>query len=84
MKPGPNAGLILQGNTQRSGYHQQQIREAVGEPLLDEDKWIYPLIDTFVRGVPNVYQKLFPDDNNSIVAISINDIDNTGWILKEE
>ena len=42
-------------------YHQQQIREAVGKPLLSDEKWMGPLIDTYVRGLPYLYQKVFPE-----------------------
>lgn len=64
-------------------YHQQQIREAVGKPLLVEHKWVYPLIDTFVRGLPNIYQKVFPDNRNSIILINVGDIPDGNWILKK-
>lgn len=64
-------------------YHQQQIREAVGKPLLTEHKWIYPLIDTFVRGLANTYQNIFPEKTDSIVLVEISDIADANWILKK-
>jgi hypothetical protein len=64
-------------------YHQQQIREAVGKPLLSDEKWMHPLIDTFVRGLPYLYQKVVPDQTNSIVLLVVNDISNGKWILKK-
>ncbi len=64
-------------------YHQQQIREAVGNPLLIETKWIQPLIDTFVRGLPNIYQKVFPNYGNSTIAICVEDIFDGKWIIKK-
>jgi hypothetical protein len=64
-------------------YHQQQIREAVGEKLLIEQKWLHPLIDTFVRGLPNIYQKSFSNNDNSIIAICVEDIYDGKWILKK-
>lgn len=64
-------------------YHQQQIREAIGKPLLVEQKWIHPLIDTFVRGLPNIYQKTFPDNINKIVFLCVEDISYGTWILKK-
>jgi hypothetical protein len=64
-------------------YHQQQIREAVGKPLLVEHKWIHPLIDTFVRGLPNIYQKLFPDNINGTILLCVEDLSNGSWILKK-
>jgi hypothetical protein len=62
-------------------YHQQQIREAVGKPLLTDEKWICPLLDTFVRGLPNTYQKILPDKSKAIVLINIEDISKGKWIL---
>ena len=64
-------------------YHQQQIREAVGKPLLSDEKWMHPLIDTLVRGLPYLYQKVVPDQTNSIVLLVVNDISNGKWILKK-
>jgi len=64
-------------------YHQQQIREAVGKPLLSGEKWMYPLINTLVRGLPYFYQKVFPDKTNSIVLLVVKDISNGNWILKK-
>jgi len=65
-------------------YHQQQIREAIGKPLLVEQKWIHPLIDTFVRGlVPTIYQNIYPDKNNISVLLEVEDILEGKWILKK-
>ena len=53
-------------------------------PLLVEQKWIHPLIDTFVRGlVPTIYQKVFPDKNNISVILEVEDIPDGKWILKK-
>ncbi len=32
--------------------HQQHIRDAVGRPGLKERRWLAPVLDTFVRGLP--------------------------------
>lgn len=64
-------------------YHQQQIRMAVNKPLLVEQKWLYPLLDTFIRGLPNIYQKNIPYSNNGIVFLCVEDISNGNWILKK-
>ncbi len=65
-------------------YHQQQIREAVGKPVLSEEKWLTPLIDTFVRGLPNTFQNMASDKTNAIVFIEIEDIPNARWILQKK
>lgn len=64
-------------------YHQQQIREAVGEPLLVEQKWVYPLIDTFVRGLPNLYQRRYAEKGNETILLNFTDLSNGTWILKK-
>jgi uncharacterized protein (TIGR03083 family) len=38
--------------------HQQHIREAVGAALLTEHRWIHPVLDTFVRGLPHAFRLL--------------------------
>ena len=38
--------------------HQQHIREAVGYPLLVERKWLFPVLDTCMRGVPRAYRSI--------------------------
>ena len=65
-------------------YHQQQIREAVGKPLLSDEKWMCPLIDTYVRGLPYLYQKVFPNITNTIVLLIVEDISNGKWILEKK
>jgi uncharacterized protein (TIGR03083 family) len=37
-------------------HHQQQIRDAVGKPGFTEPKFIDPVIQTFVRGLPHAYR----------------------------
>jgi uncharacterized protein (TIGR03083 family) len=38
--------------------HQQHIRAAVGRPLLAERKWLFPVLDTFLRALPHAYRGL--------------------------
>jgi uncharacterized protein (TIGR03083 family) len=38
--------------------HQQHIRDAVGAALLTERRWMYPVLDTFVRGLPHTFRTL--------------------------
>ena len=37
-------------------HHQQQIREAVGRPLLDEPAFLRPVLATFARSLPRAYR----------------------------
>jgi uncharacterized protein (TIGR03083 family) len=38
--------------------HQQQIREAVGAPGLSSRRWLFPVLDIFVRALPFRYQNV--------------------------
>ncbi|MEX0904930.1 MAG: maleylpyruvate isomerase N-terminal domain-containing protein [Balneolaceae bacterium] len=62
-------------------HHQQQIREATGKPLLVEGKWLIPLIDTLIRGVPPVYQQFAAPIENERLKININGVISDSWIL---
>lgn len=62
-------------------YHQQQIREAAGRQLLNDEKWVFPLIDTFVRGLPNLFKNKFPERNNTSIVFEVEDIENAEWTL---
>lgn len=37
-------------------HHQQQIREAIGAAGLTQRKWLFPLLDTFLRALPHAYR----------------------------
>jgi uncharacterized protein (TIGR03083 family) len=39
-------------------HHQQQIRDTVGAPPLYERKWLFPVLDTFLRGLPHTYREV--------------------------
>ncbi len=65
-------------------HHQQQIREAVGKPLLVQGKWLLPLISTLIRGVPPVYKKHAPDVKNELIKIDISGVIGDSWILAVE
>lgn len=48
--------------------HQQHIREAVGTPLLDQRKWLHPVLDTFLRALPHTYRTDSADEGTAIVV----------------
>ena len=37
-------------------HHQQQIREAVGKPVLTGPEWFAPVLATFAHGLPRSYR----------------------------
>lgn len=39
-------------------HHQQQIRDAVGAAPLTGRRWLHPVLDAFVRGLPHAYRDL--------------------------
>jgi uncharacterized protein (TIGR03083 family) len=38
--------------------HQQHIREAVSQPLLTSREFLFPVLDTFMRGLPRTFRNL--------------------------
>jgi uncharacterized protein (TIGR03083 family) len=46
--------------------HQQHIREAVGQPVLAERKWLGPVLDTFMRALPYTYRNAKSVDDSAI------------------
>ena len=54
LKPAPMWLHIAREYTER-WHHQQQIREAVGKPLLTGTDWFAPVLATFVHGLPQTY-----------------------------
>jgi uncharacterized protein (TIGR03083 family) len=61
-------------------HHQQQIRETVGVPSLDERRYIEPLLETFARALPRAYDSLQASDGSTIL-IEITDFDGLAWVL---
>jgi uncharacterized protein (TIGR03083 family) len=47
-------------------HHQQQIRDAVGAPPLTSRKWLFPVIDTFLRALPHRFKDVEADDGTRI------------------
>jgi|WetSurMetagenome_2_1015567.scaffolds.fasta_scaffold241049_2 uncharacterized protein (TIGR03083 family) len=46
--------------------HQAHIREAVGKPLLSERRWLYPVLDTFMRALPYTYRETDATDGTLV------------------
>lgn len=47
-------------------HHQQHIREAVGQPLLMAPHQLFPVLDTFMRGLPATYQPVEAADGQHL------------------
>lgn len=63
-------------------HHQQHIREAVGAPLLTTRRWLYPALDTFVRGLPYTYRDIAAAEGTELV-ISITGEAGGDWTLSK-
>ena len=46
--------------------HQQHIREAVGQPVLAERHWLFPVLDTFMRALPHTYRAISAPEGTQI------------------
>jgi uncharacterized protein (TIGR03083 family) len=63
--------------------HQQHIREAVGRPLLLERRWLFPVLDTFLRGLPHAYRAVEPGDGACMTVEILGEADGS-WTLCRE
>lgn len=64
-------------------HHQQQIRDAVGAPALTERQWLFPVLDTFLRGLPHTYRNTKANEATRIVFIITGEAGGT-WTLQHE
>jgi uncharacterized protein (TIGR03083 family) len=48
-------------------HHQQQIRDAIGVAPLTSRKWLFPVLDAFLRGLPHTYRETAAEDGTRIV-----------------
>jgi uncharacterized protein (TIGR03083 family) len=63
--------------------HQQQIRDAVGAPGLTGRRWLHPVLDTFVRGLPHTYRGVSAPDGTAI-GLRITGEAGGDWTLRRE
>jgi hypothetical protein len=64
-------------------HHQQQIRDAVGKPGLKEPKYFAPVLDAFVRALPQTYKNLSADDDTLITLTIAGDSGGKWFLLRE-
>ena len=51
--------------------HHQHIREALGQPVLVQRQWLFPVLDTFMRALPHAYRAIEAVDEAAVgVAVS--------------
>ena len=63
--------------------HQQHIRQAVCQPVLAERKWLYPVLDTFLRALPYTYHRLEAAEGTTI-GFHITGEAGGDWTLRRE
>jgi hypothetical protein len=61
--------------------HQQHIREATGAPLLDEPRYLAPVLATFVHALPVAYGQT-PAPPGTLVALAIPGPAGGDWALR--
>lgn len=64
-------------------HHQQQIRDAVGAPGLLQRQWLYPVLDTFLRGLPHTYRDVSAADETRITFLITGEAGGA-WTLQRE
>jgi hypothetical protein len=64
-------------------HHQQQIRDAVGAAALTEHKWLFPVLDTFLRGLPHTFRNTNAAEGTRIV-FTITGEAGGAWTLQRE
>ena len=64
-------------------HHQQHIRDAVGRPGLRAPRFFAPVLDAFVRALPNAYRGVGAVDG-ALVALTISGESGGRWILSRE
>ncbi len=64
-------------------HHQQQIRDAVGAPALDGRRFLHPVLDTFLRGLPHTWRGVEAEPGAS-VAVEVTGEAGGAWALVRE
>lgn len=64
--------------------HQAQVREALGEPLLDERRFVEPVVATFLRALPHMLRDLAPEEGEATLSIEVTDLTPGDWHLRAD
>jgi uncharacterized protein (TIGR03083 family) len=64
-------------------HHQQQIRDAVGKPGLTERRFLYPVLETFLRGAPFAYRHVGAKEGAALRIVITGEAGGT-WRLARE
>lgn len=61
-------------------HHQQQVRDATGQPLLYDPPLLVPVLETFARGLPFAYRE-FPGGVGDRISIRTTGAASCSWTL---
>jgi uncharacterized protein (TIGR03083 family) len=64
-------------------HHQQQIRDALSIPGLDEPRYLAPALDAFIRALPHTYRNVDAADQ-TLLALTITGAAGGTWFLLRE
>lgn len=64
--------------------HQQHIREAVGQPLLTQRRWLFPVLDTAMRALPYTYRAVEVEDGAVLVFCITGEAGGVWSLLRRE
>jgi uncharacterized protein (TIGR03083 family) len=64
-------------------HHQQHIRDAVGRPGLKEQRFLAPVLDTFVRAWPHTFRDVGAPEG-TLVALTISGESGGQWFLHRQ
>lgn len=64
--------------------HQQHIREAVNQPLLMSRTWLFPVLDTFMRGLPRTFRNNEAVPGTRIVIQVLGDAGGEWTLIRNE
>lgn len=65
-------------------HHQQQIRDAVGKPGVMHRELYYPVLATFMYGLPHAYRHITAPGNTLVKITITGDAGGTWWLLRKE
>ena len=63
-------------------HHQQQIRDAAGQPPLYDLRYFKPVMDTFLRALPHAYRNT-PAEEGSRIAFDVRDVTSASLVRND-
>ena len=64
-------------------HHQQQIREAVGSPLLTESRMFHPVLAAFMHALPRTYRSVSAEEGAVIRVVIVGDAGGAWTLIRD-